>query len=46
MYRVVLTARFVGVYSEEKVHRTIDAMKGRRDNLIQVSVKWNAREVE
>ena len=25
-----------GVYSEEKVQRTMDAMKGRRDNLIQV----------
>lgn len=25
-----------GVYSEEKVQRTLDAMKGRRDNLIQL----------
>ena len=25
-----------GVYSEEKVQRTVDAMKGRRDNLFQV----------
>lgn len=25
-----------GVYSEEKVQRTMDAMKGRRDNLIKV----------
>ena len=29
---------FLGVYSEEKVQRSLDAMKGRRDNLIQVDV--------
>ena len=28
----------VGVYSEEKVKRTLDAMKGRRDNLLEVKL--------
>ena len=28
----------IGVYSEEKVQQTLDAMKARRDNLIEVSV--------
>lgn len=33
-----LHVSFPGVYSEEKVQRSLDAMKGRRDNLIQVDV--------
>lgn len=40
-----LTALFEGVYSEEKVQRTLDAMKGRRDNLIKVSVTWNSLQL-
>lgn len=52
-HSVVLTALFVffltvlfeGVYSEEKVQRTLDAMKGRRDNLIKVSVTWNSLQL-
>lgn len=34
---------YLGVYSEEKVQRTLDAMKGRRDNLIKVSKYCDGR---
>ena len=30
---------FLGVYSQEKVQRTVDAMKQRRDNLIWVKCR-------